>query len=281
MLTTILAGAIATAAVMPQTDTVIAVGPGTRLDIDTFGGEVVVQTWSRNEMRIVANHSRRTSVGISQSSAAVRLRGRSSHGVATIDFEISVPSGTDVDVRGTYVSVDLDGELGEVRVETVQGDIVVSGATGFAHLYSVQGDVELRDADGDLNVYSTNGSLVVTAASGSVRAEATNGGITLSDMRSSEVEATTVNGTVRFDGTIDPGGRYRLGTHSGSVIAAVPADIDATVSVSTFAGDFEAAFPITLTETRSQGRRFSFTVGDGGARIELESFSGSIRLRRR
>ncbi len=280
MFTTILTAALATVAVIPQTDTVIAVTPGTRLDIDTFGGEVVVRTWSRNEMRIVANHSRRTSVAISQSSVAVRLRGRS-QGVATVDFEISVPSGTDVDVRGTYVSADLDGELGEVRVETVQGDIVVVGATGFAHLYSVQGDVELRDAAGDLNVYSTNGSLTVSSASGNVRAEATNGRITLSDMRASDVEATTVNGTVSFDGIIEPSGRYRLGTHSGSVIAAVPADIDATVSVSTFTGDFDAGFPITLTETRSQGRRFTFTVGDGSARMELESFSGSIRLRRR
>ena len=280
MFSTVLTAALATVAAIPQTDTVITVSPGTRLDIETFGGEVVVRTWSRNEMRIVANHSRRTSVGISQSSVAVRLRGRS-QGVATVDFEISVPSGTDVDVRGTYVSADLDGELGEVRVGTVQGDIVAVGATGFAHLYSVQGDVELRDAAGDLNVYSTNGSLTVSSASGNVRAEATNGRITLSDMHASDVEATTVNGTVSFDGIIEPSGRYRLSTHSGSVIAAVPADIDATVSVSTFTGDFDAAFPITLTETRSQGRRFTFTVGDGSARMELESFSGSIRLRRR
>ncbi|UCG89049.1 MAG: DUF4097 family beta strand repeat protein [Gemmatimonadota bacterium] len=281
MLTTILTGALISVALVPQTDTVITVAPGTRLDIDTFGGEVAVQTWARNEMRIVANHSSRTRVTISQSSAAVRLRGRSSYGVATIDFEITVPSGTDVDVRGTYVSADMEGELGEVRVETVQGEIVVAGATGFAHLYSVQGDVELRDAEGNLNVFSTNGSLEVTASSGRVRAEATNGGITLGDLYSSEVEATTVNGTVRFDGIIEPGGRYKLGTHSGSVIAVVPEDIDATVSVSTFAGDFEAGFPITLTETWSQGKRFTFTVGDGSARIELESFSGSIRLRRR
>lgn len=281
MLTTILAGVLTTVSMLPQTDTVLAVAPGTRLDIDTFGGEVVVRTWSRSEMRIQADHSSRTRVAISQSPSAVRLRGHSSRGVATIDFQLTVPAGTDVDINGTFMSADLDGELGEVRVETVQGDITVAGATGFAHLYSVQGDVKLRNADGELRVASTNGSLEVSAVTGRVTAEATNGAITLTDVRASEIDAVTVNGTVRFDGTIDPQGRYRFATHSGNVVATVQEDTDATVSVSTFSGDFEASFPITLTETRSMGKRFTFTVGDGSARIELESFSGNIRLRRR
>jgi DUF4097 and DUF4098 domain-containing protein YvlB len=281
MLTTILAGVLTTVSLLPQTDTVLAVAPGARLDIDTFGGDVVVRTWSRREMRIQAEHSSRTGVAISQSSAAVRLRGHSSRGVATIDFWLTVPAGTDVDINGTFISADLDGELGEVRVETVQGDITVAGATGFVHLYSVQGDVKLQHADGELRVYSTNGSVEVDAVTGRVTAEATNGGVTLTDVHSSEVEAVTVNGTVSFEGTIDPQGRYRLATHSGNVVAAVTEGIDATVSVSTFSGDFEASFPITLTETRNAGRRFTFTVGSGSARIELESFSGNIRLLRR
>jgi hypothetical protein len=48
------------------------------------------------------------------------------------------------------------------------------------------------------------------------------------------------------------------------------------VSVSTFQGDFESAFPVTLTEHR--GKRFDFTLGGGSARLDLESFGGTIRL---
>ena len=211
----------------------------------------------------------------------VRLRPQAYQGVANVDVEITVPAGTDIDVNGTFMSADLSGELGEVRVETVQGDIVVVGATGFAYLYSVQGDVTLGDATGDLTVHSVHGSLDVSGAVGKLTADATHGGITLSGVESSQVEATTVSGTVRFEGAIEDGGRYKMSTHSGNVIVVVPEAINASISVSTFSGSFDAGFPITLTETWNQGRQFSFTVGNGSARIDLESFSGDIDLRRR
>jgi hypothetical protein len=55
--------------------------------------------------------------------------------------------------------------------------------------------------------------------------------------------------------------------------------VSATVSVATFSGGFESDFPVTLREVLGGGRNFQFTLGDGAARIELESFAGQIRLR--
>ncbi len=49
------------------------------------------------------------------------------------------------------------------------------------------------------------------------------------------------------------------------------------MSVSTYDGDFEADFPVSVTTTK---RRFTFTLGSGSARVELESFDGNIHLRR-
>jgi hypothetical protein len=61
------------------------------------------------------------------------------------------------------------------------------------------------------------------------------------------------------------------------VTFGMPARVDATISVSTFSGDFESDVPVQLTEQR-RGRQFSFTLGSGSARVELQSFSGDIRL---
>jgi hypothetical protein len=47
--------------------------------------------------------------------------------------------------------------------------------------------------------------------------------------------------------------------------------------VSTFNGEFESEFPVTLTETK-KGRRFNFTIGTGSAQVTLESFQGTIQL---
>ena len=54
--------------------------------------------------------------------------------------------------------------------------------------------------------------------------------------------------------------------------------ISATVSVSTFSGEFESDFPVQLTGTKK--RRFTFTLGGGSARVDLESFDGTTALRR-
>jgi hypothetical protein len=60
-------------------------------------------------------------------------------------------------------------------------------------------------------------------------------------------------------------------------------ELNATVSVSTFSGDLESDWPITITPgpgRRMHGQEWEFTVGNGGARLNLESFSGTIYLRR-
>ena len=72
-------------------------------------------------------------------------------------------------------------------------------------------------------------------------------------------------------------GRYALSTHNGDVTVTVAEGTSASVSVSTFNGEFESAFPVTLTETR-KGKRFNFTIGGGSAQVTLESFQGTIQL---
>jgi hypothetical protein len=49
--------------------------------------------------------------------------------------------------------------------------------------------------------------------------------------------------------------------------------------VATFGGDFSSSFPVRLSESR-KGKRFSFTLGNGNARLELEAFQGRIQLKR-
>ena len=113
---------------------------------------------------------------------------------------------------------------------------------------------------------------------GDITAESVDGDIELDNVESSNIDLTTVDGGVRYDGTIKDGGHYSLSTHDGDVELGVPAGTNATVSISTFDGDFEADFPVSVTSTTK--RRFTFTLGSGSARVELESFDGDIHLRR-
>jgi len=281
MLTTLMALAVLSAPLAQETDTVVAVNPEARLDVSAMGGEVTIRTWDRNEMRVVADHSSRERVEIHVSDRVVKVRTKRERGVShSVDYEITIPATMDVEVSGTFLEVDIEGVRGEVSAHTVQGELRLVGGAGFVTLHSTQGEVVCEGVRGRLEVGSVNGSLRLRDIEGDIVGETVNGSVIMEDVRSGDVEVVTMNGEILYDGTIESTGRYAFSNHNGDLTVMLPAGTDANVSVSTFSGDFNADFPVTLTETRSGGKRISFVLGDGGARIELESFAGTIRLRR-
>src|SRR3989449_1063628 len=175
-----------------------------------------------------------------------------------------------------FRSIKVAGAQNEVTAETVQGEGTVLGGSGTVSLKSVQGSVTLEKAKGRIDLNSVNEEIKATEISGDISAETVNGGITLLQIESANTEANTVNGDITYDGTIKDAGRYRFSTHDGDLRISVPEKANVSVSVSTFNGDFNACFPIKLTGKTKH--RFSFTIGSGSARLEVESFDGDIKI---
>jgi DUF4097 and DUF4098 domain-containing protein YvlB len=281
MLTHLIAAALLTVPLPQETDTVVPVSPEARLDVHAMGGEVVVRTWDRDEMRVRARHGSRDRVEISASAAVARVRVTGYRGVPSgVDLEITIPAGMDVDLGGTFLDIDIEGVTGEVMAETVHGNVVLHGGRGVIRLQSTQGTVECEDAEGRIDVGTMNGSLRLRNVAGEITGETVNGSVTVESADAASVDIATVNGTVTYEGTVRNGGRYLLTSHNGDITFAVPQGSNATMSVTTFAGEFVAEFPVTLSETSAGGKRFSFVLGNGSARVELESFGGTILLRR-
>jgi hypothetical protein len=126
-------------------------------------------------------------------------------------------------------------------------------------------------------VSSVNDGVRLLRVVGDVQAEAVNGDIQLLSLTSNRVDATTVNGAVLYDGKLYDGGNYRFSTHSGDIAVALAEGANATVSVSTYDGEFDSPFPIRLGRSE-KGKRFSFSLGTGKALVDLESFQGAIQL---
>jgi DUF4097 and DUF4098 domain-containing protein YvlB len=264
---------------LPQTDTTIAVRPGTRLDVNNFGGSITVKAWNQNTVRVQADHSSRDEIDISAGPTVVAVRSSSSRGAPhSIDYIISVPAATSLTLSGVYTDITVEGVTGEVTAESVQGEIICRGGAGNVSLKSVEGALTLANARGRIDLNTVDDNITVSDVVGDISAESVDGDITLTNIESSNIDLTTVDGGVSYDGTIKDGGHYSLSTHDGDVELGIPTGTNATVSVSTFDGDFDADFPVSVTNTTK--RRFTFTLGTGSARVELESFDGDIHLRR-
>lgn len=279
MMLTLMSAMLVAAAPIQETDTTVSVNPNARLRIELMRGDVTIRTWSRPELRVVGDLGSRERLDVSTGQAVVRVGVRGGHGMAEADLEITMPATMSVEMEGPFLDVDIRGSEGEVSVETVQGDIHLEGGRRFVNLQSVQGDVDCSGATGRLSLGSVNGDVDVSDASGEITLEAVNGEIRVNSVQSEAVEATTLNGEIYYSGTIRETGQYSFTTHNGDLVITIPEGTNATVSVSTQMGEFEADFPITLQDV-SPRRRFNFVLGNGGARLQLETFGGTIQLRR-
>jgi hypothetical protein len=241
-------------------DTTITVSRGTTLQIANFAGQVVVKTWDRDAVRVVADANERDQILVRSDGKVLLIKAYSKKPQhRAIDMSILAPSWMDLAVSGIHTDVMIDGTKGRVRVETVHGDISVAGGRGQIELNAVNQDIHLVDA------------------SGIVLSETVNGDMTFQRIESDSVDVSTVNGEIFYEGSIRLNGVYRFTSHNGDIAVALPKSADAMVNVSTFSGEFESDFPVTLTETR-KGRQFCFIMGRGSAQVDLESFQGTIHI---
>jgi hypothetical protein len=274
-------GTLLLAMAVATTDQTVNVSRGTKLDVHNFAGDVVVKVWDKDAVRVEVTHSDREAVDIKQGEQTLTVRSRSVRGgpPRSLDYAISVPKWMAIAVNGTYADVTMEGVGGDVTVETTRGDIKVSGGSGFVSLKSVQGEIVLDKARGRVEVRAVNEGIRLADISGDLSAESTNGSIMLDRIDSGNVDLYTVNGDISYDGPIKDKGLYRLTTHNGLIAMGIPERVGAVLTVRTYNGSFRSTFPIK-TDDANPKKRFTVTLGNGSAHVELESFGGTIALRR-
>src|ERR671913_231341 len=86
----------------PQTDETIAVQRGGRLVVNNFAGEVILRTWDKDALRVVARHQPRTRISIRPGSSGVSINSGGQMGPASVDYEITAPAWMPLRIEGTY-----------------------------------------------------------------------------------------------------------------------------------------------------------------------------------
>ena len=266
----------------PDSDQTVTVPRGARLSIDNFAGEVIVKTWDRDQLRVQAHHPSRTRVDVRQGPAAVNVRAQTSGAPGSVDYEITAPAWMPMKIEGTFNFVTVEGAQSEVSVSTVRGDVIIRGGAGTISAKSIEGEVIIEGARGRISASSVNQGIQISGVSGDISADTHNGSIILTKVTSSNVEVTTINGQIVYEGSIADRGRYRFTTHNGDITATIPDASSVTFSVRSYSGKFQSQHDVKgppADEVR-RGRRLTYTLGAGSAEMEMESFGGNIRVRR-
>ena len=139
----------------------------------------------------------------------------------SLDYRLSVPAWMDLELSTLDGDITVEGSEGRVNATSVEGNIRVRGGREFVSVHSTEGEVDISQVTGRLEVNSIEGDVTITDVDGAILVEAVDGGISMERIKSSDVEANTVDGDISYRGTIVANGRYRFGSHDGDVTLEV------------------------------------------------------------
>jgi DUF4097 and DUF4098 domain-containing protein YvlB len=263
-----------------RTDQTVDVTRGTRLRLEGLSGAATVRAWDKDAVRVQARHASATRVSVRNVKAVVSVQSDSTSGPpGGVDYEINVPRWMPVSVEVTFDDITIEGTESDVSAETVRGNITIKGGAGSVRAESVEGKVLVEGVRGRVDVSSVNDLIRIDGAAGEISADTTNGSVTLTRIQASMVKATTVNGNISYDGAIADVGHYSLATHNGDILVSIPEQSNVTFEVRTYNGSFNPDLPVKGVPPARRGGHGLYTLGNGSARMELESFGGSIRVR--
>ncbi|HVZ48084.1 MAG TPA: DUF4097 family beta strand repeat-containing protein [Gemmatimonadaceae bacterium] len=270
-------------------DTTFAFDRNGWVDATAISGTIVVTGWTRPEARVVA----RTDRGLIEptfSRARITLSprperySRSRSGMGETYYELSVPVGTRVMVNATSGNIRVRGTAAEVQASTTSGNIEIVDAADRIVAQTTSGDIRLNKIRGRTRVGVTSGDLELDDITGSLEVRSVSSDMKIRHVDVDDLRIGTTSGNITFDGAIDPHGTYEISSHSGDVQFEIPAGAGAALSLQTFSGEIDSAFPMTLQPgqnlRRARGQRMEFTIGNGGARIAITTFSGDITIAR-
>jgi DUF4097 and DUF4098 domain-containing protein YvlB len=165
----------------------------------------------------------------------------------SIDVEIALPAGSRLDTTAGIAKVVGTGVLGDVRIKTgvgdllldragqldlttAAGDVTVTAAAGRASISTASGLLRVGEIHGDAVLKNSNGDTRLGLAGGTLKVNNANGEIVV-ERAAGDVTATTANGSIRIRSVTR--GAVSLKTAFGGLEVGIPAGTAAYLDLST------------------------------------------------
>lgn len=256
------------------------------VSISNTSGSVEVTGWSRNQVEVTGTLGRGVRELIFERDGdeiEIKVRApKNGHRDISSDLVVKVPERNRIEVATVSADIDVQGVLGEQRLQTVSGDVDCEAFSGDIRITTVSGDVGLQ---GDSNKARTeletvSGDIEAQSLAGEINANSVSGDLLFVNSDFDRVRLETVNGDVTFNSGMTDGGSFSLETINGDLDIDFNDSISARFDVETFNGDIRNCFgpePVRTSEY-TPGRELKFTQGAGGGRVMIKTLNGDLRL---
>ncbi|MGW3124023.1 DUF4097 family beta strand repeat-containing protein [Streptomyces sp. NPDC001107] len=200
------------------------------------------------------------------------------------DVTVELPTGSHVEMTGSWAQMLGEGRLGEVRVKTSTGDvrldttgplqltvshgsITVDRVEGKAEITTSSGNVRVGHVDGPAVLKNSHGTTTVGTVTGELRVNGANGAMDIARAEAS-VTGTTTNGSVRVAEVVR--GEVQLETSNGSIEIGIREGTAAWLDVSSNRGQVRNS--LTASEAPEES--------DDTVKVRARTNWGNIDVRR-
>ena len=258
--------------------------PDVRVEIEIIAGEIEIEGWERNEVRVRTRGGGRDSLGIEASPDWISIRAPGPKGwfggVGEVDLRIDLPVGSRVRAKSINGAIQVKNVRGTITAHATNGSIEVEGAPREADLETLSSNIELRGRASRVTARAVSGSIELEGVSEEVEATTMSGSIQVEAGTLRRVDLRTLSGSIELEAALARDARAHLETHSGSVKLALPEATSAHFEVQTFSGGIDNEFSV---QPRSRhhggvGQRLDFQVGEGDALVTIKTFSGGVDI---
>lgn len=209
--------------------------------------------------------------------------------VSWVDFDLTIPRKTDLDISTDKGDVAVSDLLGNVDIKTDEGDVELRQIrSDNLFVRTDEGDVILEEIgpgqksdSSRLEIHTDEGEIELSGIEmGRLRIESDEGDAFIKKIRCNHLDYRSDEGNIELSFEIPPYGDYRCRTDEGEILLFLPGDSSFRITASSQEGRIRSDFPITVREM-SEGERADDIVGQGGADLYLFSDEGDIQLRRK
>ncbi len=289
---------------------------GYGLRLKSGDGEVTIRRWDKDEidveihyfadLKLLGSGERDFEVEFRRKKNIIEVNGQEKS-TGTIGFQIfDVKEYTYTIHAPDYVTIDIDGEDGEIDIEgwrnnieirVEDGDVsladtkadrvLVRTEDGDVDIEELEGDLDLSGEDGQIEIYRSrlgecvirheDGDINVRDSEGNFDIETDDGDIDLYRIKTSRLNLQTNDGTVDVElqktGDLDMDVR----ADDGSVNISLQEGISATFTIDVDGGRIRVDLP--GAENIQKGRHWlSGTLNDGKGRIRIRTSDGNVNL---
>ena len=252
-------------------DDTFAVDANPRLVVRGFNGRIRVRAGESGSIRVRARLKKPHEIEYSavQEGDLVTIKAKPNrqfegflHGLsrqnAGANIEVTVPVTTSVDLATSNGPVELQETEGGGTVQTKNGPIRV------------------ENFKGDLNATTKNAPITVKTLSGSAELYSSNSRVSIEDAHG-RFDARTTNGSIKLQGSIEPGNGSTLYTTNGNIKVALDAEPSLKLTAATVNGRVRCEVPGFVASVEKR-QILKGTVGEGKAELTAKTVNGSVTI---